>query len=129
MFNIDYQKILEDLEKNVKDKKDLEYVKGQFSKLVMIFLKEINSMQSIYEKRIYSLESKMNNIEEQLSRIENDIYTEDDLASVEELTCPYCDANFLAEIDETKTEIKCPECENLIELDWGENDSDEEDDM
>ena len=44
-----------------------------------------------------------------------------------EIVCPYCNYEFFIDIDENKTEITCPECQNVIELDWTgdteENDS------
>ena len=46
--------------------------------------------------------------------IEKDIY-EDSLDS--EIVCPYCNNEFLADIDDEETEIECPECHNIIELD------------
>ena len=38
----------------------------------------------------------------------------------------YCNYEFIADVDENKTEIECPECKNMIELDWS---GDTEDDM
>ena len=34
-----------------------------------------------------------------------------------EIICPYCNAEFIADV-ESKSNIKCPECQNTIELDW-----------
>ena len=39
-----------------------------------------------------------------------------------EIICPYCNTQFIADI-ESKTEIKCPECQNVIELDWNNEES------
>ena len=47
-----------------------------------------------------------------------------------EIVCPYCDAEFAIKfesINEDFNQIKCPECNNIIELDWTEED--EEDGM
>lgn len=34
-----------------------------------------------------------------------------------EIICPFCDKEFVAEID-LQSVVKCPECNNLIELSW-----------
>lgn len=66
------------------------------------------------EKRQKIIEDKINQICNSISGIENDIYEEDfDF----DITCPYCNEQFVADI-ESKTEIKCPKCQNTIELDW-----------
>ena len=42
-----------------------------------------------------------------------------------EIVCPYCNQEFVADIeDELKEEIECPECHNKIELDWDGEDDD-----
>lgn len=66
------------------------------------------------EKRQKQIEDKVNRIQSSISGIENDIY-EDDFEI--EIICPYCNTEFVADV-ESKTEIKCPECQNKIELDW-----------
>ena len=42
-----------------------------------------------------------------------------------EIVCPYCNYEFVIDVDENKTEIECPECNNLIELDWSGDVDDE----
>ncbi len=51
-----------------------------------------------------------------IDNIEKDIYSEDGFDF--EIVCPYCDYEFIIDLDENKTEIECPECQNIIELDW-----------
>jgi hypothetical protein len=46
-----------------------------------------------------------------------------------EMICPYCNCEFNAEIGQSKTEIKCPECNNIIELDWNGNPDDNNDEI
>jgi len=64
-----------------------------------------------------------------------------------EIVCPYCEYEFVIDANEDKKEVECPECKNIIELDWSGNldeddecsghchgcsgcgDSDEDDDM
>ena len=51
-----------------------------------------------------------------IKNITKDIYDEyEDF----EIICPYCNYEFDSDVDETVSEVICPECENVIELDWG----------
>ena len=43
-----------------------------------------------------------------------------------EVICPYCNHQFITDIDlEANSEIKCPECKNIIEFDWNEDEDQE----
>ena len=42
-----------------------------------------------------------------------------DETDLEPIKCPYCSSSFFIEFDDTKKEIQCPDCKNIIELDWG----------
>ena len=61
-----------------------------------------------------------------IKNIEKDIYMEDDMEDEDcdvEIKCPYCNASFNAQMNDlTASEIICPECNNSIKLDWGEDD-------
>jgi len=64
----------------------------------------------------------MNRVEKELKEIQEDIYgDETDFA----ILCPYCNYEFVMEGLELKEEIECPECENVIELDWGNEEKEE----
>ena len=62
------------------------------------------------------LEKKITKLENSINRIESDIYLDEDFDL--EITCPYCNYEFVVEMDEDRKEVTCPECENVIELDW-----------
>ena len=126
-----YKEFLEDMEKNLKDKEDLEYVKLKFSMFVDKVLEQMNSIVDYKEERMNELEQKQNEIEEKIDKmqqivdnIEKDIYSEDGFDF--EIVCPYCDNQFFIDMDENKTEVECPKCNNIIELDWS---GDTEEDM
>ena len=68
------------------------------------------------EENQKQMESKMSKMQEILDNIEKDIYSEDGFDF--EIICPYCDNQFIIDMDEDKTEVECPECNNIIELDW-----------
>lgn len=101
-------------------------------------MKEIKENQKV-------MTEKMEKMQQVIDHIESDIYLDEGFDF--EIVCPYCEHEFLINADEDKKEIECPECKNIIELDWsgdlceddecsghchgcsGCGDSDEDDDM
>ena len=146
----EYKSFLDDIEKNIKDKQDLEYVKERFASFLEIVLDQIDSIMDYKKDEITQLENtqqelstKISQMQQVIDNIEKDIYVEDGFDF--EIVCPYCNYEFIIDIDEDKKEIECPECQNIIELDWtgdvdgegqgcsgnchGCHDCDEDDDM
>ena len=68
------------------------------------------------ERKQEELAQKMDKMEQIMDHIEQDIYSDDGFDF--EIVCPYCNYEFVIDVDENKTEIECPECNNIIELDW-----------
>lgn len=117
------------LTKNLKDIKDkLENIENKdeiyksFENMVSIFYEEIGKITDDYNSKLEHIINNQKNINEKvlvlehsIDEIEKDIY-EDDSEELE-IICPYCNNEFVTEIEETKNqEIKCPECNNTIEL-------------
>ena len=130
-INDEYRKIMQDLENNIENERDLNYAKSQLEKISMMFINEMERITKYYETKVDKLDAKQNelenklqNVQKALDGIEKDIYDGevDDGAYEFEITCPYCNYDFVAELDELKDEIQCPECKNTIELDWNESD-------
>lgn len=95
----------------------------------MMFMNEIEAiadryedrMQRIVEQQAY-LDQKMKQVEKTISTIEKDIYVDDEEEYDFQIVCPYCNYEFVTDMDdELKKEIKCSECDNIIELDWNED--------
>ena len=63
-----------------------------------------------------NLVNKLDKMQQVIDNIEKDIYAEDGFDF--EIVCPYCNYQFLIDVDENRTEVECPECGNTIELDW-----------
>ena len=119
----EYKSFLDDIEKNIKNKEDLEYIKKRFTSFTDIMLDQMDNIMDYKKEEIEKLEKTQKQIEEKMSKmqsvidnIEKDIYTEDGFDF--EIVCPYCNYEFIIDVDENKTEIECPECKNVIELDW-----------
>ncbi len=118
----EYKSFLDDIEKNIKNKEDLEYIKKRFSSFLDVMLDQIDYIMDYKKEEINNLEKTQKVIEEKMSKmqqvidnIEKDIYDE---GFDFEITCPYCNYEFFIDVDENKTEVQCPECRNMIELDW-----------
>ncbi len=118
----EYKSFLDDIEKNIKDKEDLEYIKKRFASFLDVMLDQIDYIMDYKKDEIEQLEKTQKQIEDKMSKmqqvidnIEKDIYDE---GFDFEITCPYCNYEFFIDVDENKTEVECPECKNMIELDW-----------
>ena len=120
-----YKKILEDLENNIKDPKDLLYTKEKFMELTMIFMDIVDRLTALTDARIKEVEerqeeinNRINSVQSMVDEIEGDIYEDDDEYEFE-IICPYCNYEFTTDIEDgEKEEVKCPNCNNMIELDW-----------
>ena len=110
------------------EKRIKELIKEKVSELSMLFINMIDNMNDMVENKIKKMEEKQKDIDTKLNilqtnvnEIENDIYDEEDGEYDFEIVCPYCNNEFVADINsEENTEIECPECHNIIELDWNE---------
>ena len=116
-----FQDIMKDIENNISNEKDLEYINKKITEISMLYMEVLSGMNEVIQNKIEniekvqnSIETKVNKIQTSIAGIENDIY--DDGYDFE-IICPYCNNEFTADI-ESKSDIKCPECQNVIELDW-----------
>ena len=125
-LNVKFKQILNELEENIKNEKDLEFVKTQMFKLYNLFFDEMTRIEEMAYTRMETiagtqaaLEEKVENLENKLSSMEKELFIDDEESDFS-ITCPYCNNEFIADYDELKDEIVCPECNNVIELDWGD---------
>lgn len=124
-INDKYKQIMEDIENSIKDQQTLDLVKNKISELSLLFIDMLDRVTRLTDTKIQNIENKqkeiierVNLVQNSVENIENDIY-EDDENFEFEIVCPYCNYEFIADIeDENKDEIQCPECHNTIELDW-----------
>lgn len=123
-LNVKFKKILEDLEQNISNKQDLDYVKTQIFNLYNLFFDEINRIEDMTATRMETiagtqavLQEKVESLENEVKSMEKELYIDED--SDFSITCPYCNNEFIVDCDELKNEVQCPECNNIIELDWG----------
>ena len=126
-------KFFKDINENIKDKEEQLYVKERTSELVDFMIGEIEKIIDYKEDRLNALIKKqeqtdrlIQELNDKMDNVYEDIYDEspEDNFSI---SCPYCNYEFEADIDEEFSEIRCPECGNLIELDWNGNPDDDQD--
>ncbi len=120
MLNSKFKEVIKNLDKNIMNKDDLAYIKSQITELTMAYLDDVEKLESEYKEKMLNCEHRIDNLEIDVHRIEDEIFDEDyDDADLEPIKCPYCNTSFFIEFDSTKKEIRCPDCKNIIELDWG----------
>lgn len=122
----EYKNFMDDIEKNIKNKEDLNYIKERFAKFLDVILDQMDNVLNYKEEKMQKLEETQKQLDEKMKKmqqivenIEKDIYAEDGFDF--EIICPYCDNEFIIDVDEEKAEVECPECKNIIELDWSGN--------
>ena len=86
-------------------------INNQLEKLLKA-MKELKHNQEI-------MNSKMEKMQQVIDHIESDIYAEEGFDF--EIICPYCENEFIIDANEDKSHVECPECNNIIELDWSGN--------
>ena len=122
----EYKVFMKDVEKNIKNKEDLNYLKKRIPEFMDKVIHELdnieikmgkkeNEIQEILDTQ-KTMEKRFQRMERIVDNLEKDIYAEDGFDF--EIVCPYCNSSVIIDVDENKTEVKCPECDNLIELDW-----------
>ncbi len=145
-LNRNYNKIISELEERIKNPQELEFVKSKISELTLMFMDTVDSLVENSDK-IVRMEKQINKIQKSLKTIEEDIYINDEDDDDEEcncdeceheycmgdqmhdndsdedyefeIVCPYCNHEFVTGKEANlKDEIECPNCHNIIELDW-----------
>lgn len=123
------EEIFKSIESKISNKEEKDYVMEKVRELSYMYLELIDRITELDSKRLEKLEDNqdallatVSTLKESVDLIKSDIYEEDGYDF--EIVCPYCNHEFVADVEsELKEEIECPECHNIIELDW---DDDEE---
>ena len=133
-FKSEIDKINSDIERHIKSEEEQLYIRKRVLELVDNLVSKFEDELNYNEMRFQELtrkeeflESKLESLSETVNGITRDIYDEEENF---EIICPYCNYEFESDIGEDIEEIKCPECGNIIELDWDGNiDGDDDDRM
>ena len=126
----EFLQFMKDIETNLKDKEDILYTQARAGKMLDVVLQTINDVVDHEEERLFKVAEKveqneqmLNELKRRMDTVYQDIYDEEEAVVI---NCPYCGTEFEADIDEYLDEIKCPECQNSIELDWSGNVDDDQ---
>lgn len=118
-----FNAIIAKIEERITDQEELDFIKEQIADLSMMYIDELNKIMDLSERRVNQvyknqkiLERKMTELENGMNTITKELFVEDEYDF--EIVCPYCNHEFLTDMDSSKKEVECPECHNIIELDW-----------
>ena len=121
-----------DLDENIQNEDEREYIKIRTSELIEAVISEIDDLVNLKEETLKEIlkrqeqdDRKIQELQKRIDCVYRDIYEEDDEDDFT-IDCPYCNTEFEAYVDEDLKEIKCPECSNIIELDWTGNIDDDD---
>ena len=127
-IGIEYKRIMEEIEKTISNEEERKFVKSKLAELSISFIDIIDRITKATDMKIKEIEKNQDNIDKKMSsieaivdNIENDIYEDGDSDEDYEfeVVCPYCNYEFSVDMDNVeKDEVECPECHNVIELDW-----------
>lgn len=127
-----FKKIVSEIEERIQDKEELNFIKEQIANISTLFLDQLDKVVDLSTTRMdeivenqRKLNEKVIKVEKVMANIEKDIYLEDEYDF--EIVCPYCNYEFVSDFTKgVKEEIECPECHNIIELDWNQEDEETE---
>ena len=120
-----YQKMIETLEENIKDKRKLKKAKNQLEDIVSIVVDDCVHILDKYDEKIQLIENKNNEYEKRIISLEERVHYFEKMIEIEDydffISCPYCGFEFQTDYDEEVTEICCPECGKIFEVDWDDD--------
>ena len=121
--------IISEIEEKIKNEEELNFIKQKIADISIIYIDELDKIMEISQKRINqvyenqkTIENKIAELEKGMNTIEKELFVEDEYDF--EIVCPYCNYEFLTDLNSDKKEIECPECHNTIELDWNQEEND-----
>ncbi len=130
-MNETYKKIIETLEKNIKKEEEFYLAKEQIDNIIKDIIEDYDTMFERYDEKIRDLEETQAESMKKIDNLENRVKYFEKMLEMEDydifITCPYCGYEFQTDYDEDVSEIPCPECGRIIDIDWSENDDSDED--
>lgn len=124
-----FNAIMAELDENIQNKDDLDYIKSQVYNVALLFLDELDKLTELSFDRLNvmierekDLGKKIANMENMLNNLEKEVFVSPECDF--EIICPYCNTEFVEDLASgVEHEVKCPECGNIIELDWHEDEA------
>lgn len=120
----DFNAIIAKIEERITDQEELNFIKQQIADIAMLYMNELDKVMDISERRVNQvvenqriLEKKQLELETALNNMEKELFVGEEDYDFE-IVCPYCNHEFVSDIGSEVKEVECPECHNIIELDW-----------
>ena len=89
-----YQKMIETLEENIKDKRKLKKAKNQLEDIVSIVVDDCVHILDKYDEKIQLIENKNNEYEKRIISLEERVHYFEKMIEIEDydffISCPYC---------------------------------------
>lgn len=121
-----YQKMIETLEKSIKDKEKLEKAKAQLDDIVSIVVEDCENILDKYDEKVQIIESKNAENEMRIAVLEEKVKYFEKMVELDDydffITCPYCGFEFQTDYDDEVETINCPECGQVFDIDWDDDD-------
>ena len=124
-----FNAILAKIEERIQNEEELNFIKERIAEISMLYIDELNKIIDLSERRVNQvyenqkkLEEKMTMIEKGMTNIQKELFLEEEFDF--EIVCPYCNYEFISDIGSDIKEVECPECQNIIELDWNQEEED-----
>ena len=73
MFNKKFNDTIKNLEENLCNKKELEFVKKQVTNLAMAYIDDLSNIERRYETRIKYCENRVDELEEHMQKLEKEM--------------------------------------------------------
>lgn len=119
-----FQAIIKKIEERISDEEELNFIKEQIADISMLYLDQLDKLVELNENKLSkiverekAMEAKVRELEESVRNMEKEFFIDENYDF--EIICPYCNYEFVSDFSQSvKEEIECPECHNIIELDW-----------
>jgi len=123
-----FNAIVKKIENRIEDKELLDFVKQQVADISILFIDQLDKVVDLSQSRLDELiehekeiTKKVVQLEQSVRNMEREFFVDESCDF--EIVCPYCNYEFVSDFSQSlKEEVECPECHNIIELDWNNQD-------
>lgn len=121
-FKENMKSIINNINQELENIENKEKIVENINNMISLFYMEFDKLVDEYNSKLEYLIAnqkgmveRLLKIEKSVEELEQDIYEENSEGM--EIICPYCNSEFVVDITTpSNQEIKCPECNNIIEL-------------
>lgn len=119
-----FNAIVKKIENRIEDEELLSFIKQQIADISILFIDQLDKVVDLSQRRLdelieheKDLTKKVTQLEQTMKAMEKEFYVDENFDF--EIVCPYCNYEFVSDFSQNlKEQVECPECHNIIELDW-----------